>query len=125
MQELLGAANRNTAAVDMRISASRTKVRSAIIPGEQRQAVLLDGEPLEEVDKFKHPSSMFVAIVRGTEEIRSMITLTRRKCWVTSLVSSNRTVKPRVSLSETWTALLVMPAQPTSIEHRHKCKYSE
>ncbi len=38
----------------MRINASKTKVMSALIPGEQRQAVLLDGEPLEDVDKFKY-----------------------------------------------------------------------
>ncbi len=36
----------------MRISASKTKVMSALIPGEHRQAVLLDGEPLENVDKL-------------------------------------------------------------------------
>ncbi len=77
MQDLLEAASNSDAAVGMRISASRTKVRSAIIPGEQRQAFLSNGEPLEEVDKFKCPISMFVAIVRGTEEIRSKITLTR------------------------------------------------
>ncbi len=39
--------------VGMRINASKTKVMSALIPGEQRQAVLFDGEPLEDVDKFK------------------------------------------------------------------------
>ncbi len=37
-------------------------VMPALIPGEQRQAVLLDGEPLEDVDKFKYLGSMFVAI---------------------------------------------------------------
>ncbi len=45
----------------MRINASKTKVMSALIPGEQRQAVLLDREPLEDVDKFKCLGSMFVA----------------------------------------------------------------
>ncbi len=46
---------------------------SALIPGEQRQAVLLDGEPLEDVDKFKCLDSMFVANSQVTEEIRSRI----------------------------------------------------
>ncbi len=50
---------------------------SALIPGEQHQAVLLDGEPLEDVEKFKHLSSMFVANGQGTEEIRSRIKLAR------------------------------------------------
>ncbi len=50
---------------------------SALIPGEQYQAVLLDGEPLEDVDKFKHLGSMFVANGQGTEEIRSSINLAR------------------------------------------------
>ncbi len=45
MQGLLEAVNRLAAAAGMRISASKTKVMSALIPGEQRQAVLLDDEP--------------------------------------------------------------------------------
>ncbi len=53
----------------MRSKASNTKVMSALIPYEQRQAVLLDGEPLEDVDKLKL-GSMFVANGQGTEEIR-------------------------------------------------------
>ncbi len=36
------------------VNASKTKVMSALIPGEPRQAVLLDGEPLENADKFKY-----------------------------------------------------------------------
>ncbi len=55
----------------MRINASKTKVMSALIPGELRQAVLLDGESLEDVDKFKYFGSMFVENGQGTEEIRS------------------------------------------------------
>ncbi len=58
---LLEADNRHAGAVGMRINASKTKVMSALIPGEQRQAVLLDGEPLEDVDKFNYLGSMFVA----------------------------------------------------------------
>ncbi len=61
----------------MRINASKTKVMSALIPGEQRQAVLLDGEPLEDVDKFKYLGSMFIANGQGTEDIRSRINLAR------------------------------------------------
>ncbi len=53
MQDLLEAVNRHVTAVGTRINASKTKVMSTLIPGEQRQAVLLDGEPLEDVDKFK------------------------------------------------------------------------
>ncbi len=75
MQGLLEAVNRNITAVDMRINASKTNVASALIPGEQRQAVLHDGEVMEDVDKFKYLSSMFVANGQGTKEIRSMINL--------------------------------------------------
>ncbi len=57
MQGLLEAVNRHAAAVGMRINASKTEVMSALIPGEQHQAVLLDGEPLENVDTFKSLSS--------------------------------------------------------------------
>ncbi len=49
----------------------------ALIPGEQRQAVLLDGESLEDVDKVKYLGSMFVANGQGNEEIRSRINLAR------------------------------------------------
>ncbi len=77
MPGLFKAVNRHAAAVGMRINASKTKVMSALIPGEQRQAVLLDGEPLEDVDKFKYLGSMFVANGQGTEDIRSRINLAR------------------------------------------------
>ncbi len=63
----------------MRINASKTKVMSAPIPSEQRQAVLLDGEPLKDVDKFTYLGSMFVANGQGTEEVRSRIILARRR----------------------------------------------
>ncbi len=55
--------------VGMHMNASKTDVMSALIPGEQRQAVLLDSEPLDDVDKFKY--------YQGTEEIRSRINLAR------------------------------------------------
>ncbi len=50
---------------------------STLIPDEQRQAVLLDGESLEDGYKFKYLGSMFVANGQGTEEIRSRINLAR------------------------------------------------
>ncbi len=68
MQGLLDAVNRHAAAVGMRINASKTKVMSALFPDEQRQAVLLDGEPLEDVERFKYLGSMFVANGQGIEE---------------------------------------------------------
>ncbi len=34
-------------------------LNATIRPGEQRQAVLLDGEPLEDVDKFKYLGSIW------------------------------------------------------------------
>ncbi len=45
MQGLLETVNHHTTAVGMRIYASKTKVMSALIPCDQRQAVLLEGEP--------------------------------------------------------------------------------
>ncbi len=50
---------------------------SALIHGEQRQANLLDGEPLEDVEKLKYVGSMFVANGQGTEGISSRINLAR------------------------------------------------
>ncbi len=43
------------------INASKTNVMSALIPGEQCQATLLDDEPLEDVEKFQYIGSIFVA----------------------------------------------------------------
>ncbi len=53
LRHIVNLAAVNHHAVGMRINASKTKAMSALIPGEQRQAVLLNGEPLEGVDKFK------------------------------------------------------------------------
>ncbi len=50
VQGLLEAVIRHAAAVGMRINASKTQMMSALIPGEQLQAVLMDGEPLEDAD---------------------------------------------------------------------------
>ncbi len=77
MQCLLETVNRHAASEGIRIYASKTNFMSALIPGEQRQAVLLDGEPLEDVDKFKYLRSTFVAHGQSTEEIRSRINLAR------------------------------------------------
>ncbi len=51
----------------MHINVSNTKEMPALIPGDQRQAVLLDSEPLEDVEKFKCLGSMFV--VNGHERV--------------------------------------------------------
>ncbi len=61
MQGLLEAVNCHAAAVGMRMNASKTKVMSTLIPGEQHQAVLLDGEPLKDVERFKFLGSLFFA----------------------------------------------------------------
>ncbi len=55
------------------VSASKPKVVSAFMPGEQRQNFLLDGEPLEDVDKFKQLGSMFAANSQGTEVIKNSV----------------------------------------------------
>ncbi len=61
----------------MGINASKTKALSAFIPSEQRQAVLLHGEPLKEVDKFKDIGSTCIAKGQDTDEVRNMIILAR------------------------------------------------
>ncbi len=76
-QCLLEAVNHHAAAVGMRINASKTKMMSALIRGEQRHAVLLDGGPLEDVEKFKYLGWMFVANGQDTAEIRGRINLAR------------------------------------------------
>ncbi len=53
MQGLLEVVNNHSAAVGMCINASKNKAVSALVPGEKRQAELLDGEPLKNVYKFK------------------------------------------------------------------------
>ncbi len=63
MQGLLEDVNLHAAAVGMHINAPKTKIISALIPGEQRRAVLLDGGPLEDVDKINYLGSIFVANV--------------------------------------------------------------
>ncbi len=63
----------------MRINASKIKVMSVLIPGEQRQAVLLDGEPLKDVDRFKYLGSMFAGKGQGTERRSALSRM--RFCW--------------------------------------------
>ncbi len=45
-----------------------------------------------------------------------------RKNWAKVFMSLHWTVEPGVPLSETWSAQLVMPAQPAPFEYRHKHK---
>ncbi len=54
MHCLLEAVNRHAAAVGVRINASKIKMMSALIPGEQRQTILPEGKPSEDVDGFKY-----------------------------------------------------------------------
>ncbi len=75
IQGLLDVVSRHAAAVGVRINASKTKVISSLIFNKQRQAILLDGQPLEGVDKFKYLGSMFLANGHGTKEIRSRINI--------------------------------------------------
>ncbi len=74
---MLEAANRHATAIGMCINASKSKVVSTLVPGEHGQAVILDGEQLEGVKKFKYLGSIFIANGQGTEEIRSRINLAR------------------------------------------------
>ncbi len=105
MQGLLEPVNRHAAGEGLRNNTSKTKVMSALISDEQRRAVLLDGEPLEDVDKFKYLGSMFFAKGQGTEEIRSRINLARSAFFRLQ----SRTFEPGVPKSETWSTQLVMP----------------
>ncbi len=54
MQCLIGPVNRHVTVVGMHINASKAEVMAAVTPDEQRQAVLLDGEPLVDV-RCKQP----------------------------------------------------------------------
>ncbi len=50
---------------------------TVLITGEQRQAILLDGDPLGDVNKFKCLRSVLITNGHGTEEIGSRINLAR------------------------------------------------
>ncbi len=68
------AINHRAAAVGKGIKASKTKAMSTVIRNEQRKAILLDGECVEDVDKFKYLGSN---TIRAPKKIRSRINLTR------------------------------------------------
>ncbi len=77
IQGLFEAGNHHATAVGKRINVSKTKVMSAFMPGEQRQTVFHDGEPLEDVEKCYHFGSMVVTYGQGNEDIRNKIGLVR------------------------------------------------
>ncbi len=90
------AVNSHATAVSMRTNGSKTKVMSTLIPGEQRKAVLLNGEPLEDVDKFRYLGFMFVSNSQGTERFRSRSNLA---CSAFSRLQSCLWLKREMSLS--------------------------
>ncbi len=69
MQERLKIINHHANALDMHIKAPQTKLLPALIPGGQHQAVLLEGESLEEVDRLKYLGPMFMANDQAAEVI--------------------------------------------------------
>ncbi len=72
-QGLFEAVNHHAKAAGMRIDVSKTKKMSALVPCEQHQAVLPDGEPSKDVEKYRHLGSIFIANGQGTEKFRSRI----------------------------------------------------
>ncbi len=76
-QCLFKAVNHHAAAVVMCINLSKTKVMSALMPGEQRQAVLPDEGPQKDDDKFKYLGSMFIAKGQDAETIEIKINFAR------------------------------------------------
>ncbi len=66
IHDLLKSVNYHAVAVSMRIKALKTKVISALIRGVQSQAVMLDGESSEDVQKLKFYGWIFVANAQGT-----------------------------------------------------------
>ncbi len=61
IQGLFKAVDHFATAIGTCITASETKVMSALIPGKQRQAALIGGEPLEGFSELKCLNSMFNA----------------------------------------------------------------
>ncbi len=51
----------------MRINTPKSKVMPVLNSSEQHQAVLLDGAPLQDVDKFKYLGALFIANGQGTD----------------------------------------------------------
>ncbi len=69
----LATVNSYAFAACMRIYASKTKVLQALILCEQRQTVLLVGELLKGVEKFKYFGSKFSATARAPTKIRGRV----------------------------------------------------
>ncbi len=61
IQDLFKTVDHYATAIGTCITTSETKVMSALIPGKQRQAALIDGEPLEGFSKLRCLNSMFNA----------------------------------------------------------------
>ncbi len=59
------------------INGSKSKVMAQRIPGEQRQTIRPDDEPLEDVHRLKYLLSVCIANGQVTEEIRSKINFAR------------------------------------------------
>ncbi len=71
MQALLEAVNHHIAAFGLHINTLKNTVMSVRIPGEQRQAVLPDGEPLKDVDMFKNPASCSLQTLRAPKRFET------------------------------------------------------
>ncbi len=70
LQDKLGfQANHHAAVTDLHNNVPKINAASALIPSEQYQVALLDGESLEDVDIFKYFDSTFIASGRATEII--------------------------------------------------------
>ncbi len=69
MQGLLEVVKSHAATVNICINVSKTKAMSTHVPGVQLHAVLLDDEPLQNVDKFKYFGSLLIENDQGTREI--------------------------------------------------------
>ncbi len=74
-EELLEAVNRHAVAVGIRINASKTKMMSALTPGELRHTVLHVDEALKVIGKLQYLDLMLITNGPCTEEIRSRIML--------------------------------------------------
>ncbi len=77
IQSLLEVINRHAAAVGMRIDASKTKALSAIVPGEQRQAVVQKKSHWRTSTSSNISLFLFTANGQGADEIKSWNNLDR------------------------------------------------
>ncbi len=87
-----------------------------LIPGEQRQTILLDGEPLRDVDKFKYVGSMFIANDQDTQGLRSRINLARSEVIKDLLLPTpSRGWRGRTGVQlKTWTTTIKTDLEPLS-----------